>query len=608
MKVLAIASLCMLVLVILNFRALGQDQDGALSTRINATDVPQEGFQSTCVSRPAPPDELETALKAALETGNKTEVRRLEGLLEPYRETPVMTNSPDPDLPVNTSAMGLFKTMWNPSNVEVYTGSVNLDGPRQIDLKQGEDGNLYLAVNKIVPTNYQGWADVYKSTDGGLTWSFVNAIASQSAYFGEISMVVDVRSDSDLDSTRIVLFYTRSINVDMAGATLRCASFLRDGTGFMGGASEIRTPVTGCKMGSPSGYSDGAYSGLGTYLGVVAAEYSNNGDTSRAIRIFRSTDWGLTWDGRILVSTNQDFYPTAAFKPGHSIADDSVYVAVERRLGPANSLVRIAATKFTSTGTDYIMYYLPDKDTASVYEKPFINIRQTGREYGTRREVIVTTRKNGRGVYHYNKSDGAGWRLDGVLAGTSRISHTFCASDSLTANGGYFIATWTDSTGDSIGVRRGVLGNLGDRIYNKDQRVSPSVLPACAIYKQGSDKYIACAFVGYGPENVYFNNEALNAVSVERTPDEPSGFALQQNYPNPFNPRTVISSQLSVVSNVKLAIYDVLGREVMVLVNERRAAGAYEDTFDASGLASGVYIYRLTAGSFVAARKMVLMK
>ena len=88
----------------------------------------------------------------------------------------------------------------------------------------------------------------------------------------------------------------------------------------------------------------------------------------------------------------------------------------------------------------------------------------------------------------------------------------------------------------------------------------------------------------------------------------PGRFALEQNYPNPFNPKTVVSSQLPVASNVKLVVYDLLGREVAVLVNERRAPGDYQDSFNGSALASGVYVYRLTAGSFVQSRKMVLLK
>jgi photosystem II stability/assembly factor-like uncharacterized protein len=74
----------------------------------------------------------------------------------------------------------------------------------------------------------------------------------------------------------------------------------------------------------------------------------------------------------------------------------------------------------------------------------------------------------------------------------------------------------------------------------------------------------------------------------------PVGFNLDQNYPNPFNPTTVISYQLPVVSNVRLGVYDLLGREVAVLVNERKAPGSYEVKFDGAGLASGVYFYRLS--------------
>jgi hypothetical protein len=88
----------------------------------------------------------------------------------------------------------------------------------------------------------------------------------------------------------------------------------------------------------------------------------------------------------------------------------------------------------------------------------------------------------------------------------------------------------------------------------------------------------------------------------------PTAFSLEQNYPNPFNPTTVISYQLPVVSSVRIVIYDLLGREVAVLVNERKAAGSYEVQFDASGLSSGVYLYRLTAGSFTQTLKMVAVK
>lgn len=93
-----------------------------------------------------------------------------------------------------------------------------------------------------------------------------------------------------------------------------------------------------------------------------------------------------------------------------------------------------------------------------------------------------------------------------------------------------------------------------------------------------------------------------------------NSFSLQQNYPNPFNPSTTIAYQLASISNVKLDIFDVLGRKVGTLVSSRQAAGAYSVNFNASRLSSGVYFYRLQATTtndgqnFVETKKMMLVK
>jgi hypothetical protein len=85
-------------------------------------------------------------------------------------------------------------------------------------------------------------------------------------------------------------------------------------------------------------------------------------------------------------------------------------------------------------------------------------------------------------------------------------------------------------------------------------------------------------------------------------------FALEQNYPNPFNPSTSIKYAVSNQQFVLLKVYDVLGNEVATLVNEEKAPGHYEVEFNAAGLSSGIYIYRLQSGDFVQSRKMLLLK
>jgi hypothetical protein len=97
--------------------------------------------------------------------------------------------------------------------------------------------------------------------------------------------------------------------------------------------------------------------------------------------------------------------------------------------------------------------------------------------------------------------------------------------------------------------------------------------------------------------------------SIEPVASEvPRQFELHQNYPNPFNPNTTIKYELPGFSMVRLSVFDILGREVSVLANDRENAGLYEVKFDAAGLSSGVYFYKLTAGQFVQTRKMTVVK
>jgi len=135
-------------------------------------------------------------------------------------------------------------------------------------------------------------------------------------------------------------------------------------------------------------------------------------------------------------------------------------------------------------------------------------------------------------------------------------------------------------------------------------------------------------YYGYPvPENLRYTNTALltggsdgkplgdlnwfpeQITSVTKAPaGVPASFDLSQNYPNPFNPSTKIDFTIPSSSQVVLKVFNVLGQEVASLVNGTMTAGSHTVTFDASKLASGVYLYKITAGSFVSTRKMVLLK
>ncbi|MEQ8525163.1 lamin tail domain-containing protein [Gracilimonas sp.] len=120
---------------------------------------------------------------------------------------------------------------------------------------------------------------------------------------------------------------------------------------------------------------------------------------------------------------------------------------------------------------------------------------------------------------------------------------------------------------------------------------------------------------GYSPATDEFtplyyrlNLERAMETSGEVETGLPKSFDLKQNYPNPFNPTTNIAFDLPQAANVQLTVYDMLGRKVATLVNERMTAGSHTAAFDASRLASGMYIYRIEAGSFESIKKMMLIK
>jgi len=124
-----------------------------------------------------------------------------------------------------------------------------------------------------------------------------------------------------------------------------------------------------------------------------------------------------------------------------------------------------------------------------------------------------------------------------------------------------------------------------------------------SFYEKNGYIYVGTSGLGV------WRRSAAEIVGVQSiTSKVPEKCSLSQNYPNPFNPRTVIRYQISEISEVVLKIYDINGRELQTLVNKSQTPGTYSVTFNGSGLSSGVYFYKLTAGDFSTTRKMYLIK
>ncbi len=172
-----------------------------------------------------------------------------------------------------------------------------------------------------------------------------------------------------------------------------------------------------------------------------------------------------------------------------------------------------------------------------------------------------------------------------------------------------------------------ILGGGGYSIYIEDDflyclsmhqlRVvnisNPSALKLVGFYPLpggiGSDLYAKNGLVYVPMQNggIYFI-QFDKTTSIKGVDNIINEYVLSQNYPNPFNPGTIISYSIPKQSSVLLRIFDALGKEVKVLVNEIKASGSYKERFDASNLSSGIYFYRLAIGDFVETKKLVLLR
>ena len=172
---------------------------------------------------------------------------------------------------------------------------------------------------------------------------------------------------------------------------------------------------------------------------------------------------------------------------------------------------------------------------------------------------------------------------------------------------------FADSVVTSLEIKNGLIfAGINNKLFiSRDNGISWSPIntgfdnTAIPTFTLG-DNFL---FAGSWGEGVWRRplSEVITGITVDRN-ILPSQFSLNQNYPNPFNPTTTISYQLSANSKVTLKIYDVLGNEVASLVNEEKPAGRYSVNFNGSKLASGVYFYRMQAGSIVETKKLILLK
>jgi len=197
----------------------------------------------------------------------------------------------------------------------------------------------------------------------------------------------------------------------------------------------------------------------------------------------------------------------------------------------------------------------------------------------------------GTGTHGMYRSDDTGSTWLEVNAGLFTRSQKAISSMIINPRGHIFIATYGGVFESS---------DNGDHWIARNEGLADTTVWSMTIDSAG---YL---YVGT-LSGIYRSIQSTSSVEHLGT-DLPNQISLSQNYPNPFNPTTIINYSVPKPTHVKIIIYDVLGSEIATLVNERKQPGEYKVTWNAEGMSSGIYVYRLIAGEFIETKKMVVIR
>ncbi len=454
------------------------------------------------------------------------------------------------------------------------------DGPQVWTQDLTANGPVFQACIVLDPTTpqtmYAGTASagVYKTTDGGSTWSQVNSGLSNLTVW---ALAISASSPSTL--------YAGTSSSGVFKTT-------NGGTSW----TQVITGITDSPLGIQS------ISVSQTDPNDVLCCVWDGATANVTTGMFRTTNGGTSWTGsnagmlackniltivRNPLNHNTVYCGTSFLLPNPpGTGPCYVYKSYD---GGSNWINSSAGLGQTTTNIDPIRCLSVGTDTVTVLAGLFWNSANGGPWYSTNGGGTWTQINNGFGITVF---PGSLLRSCMIRPGSSAEFFVGCDATNQ-APGGVWQTTnagavWSNFSGGTLSSTASVRAFA---YRTSDNTVFAGVGGASGTTTGSVHEYTELPLGVHNP--------------VSSTPKE---FSLMQNYPNPFNPSTVIQFSIPKTSFVSLKIYDMLGREISTLVSETKQAGSYEYNFNASNLPSGVYLYKIAAGDFTAAKKMMLVK
>ncbi len=371
-----------------------------------------------------------------------------------------------------------------------------------------------------------------------------------------------------------------------------------------------------------------------------------NGTGHSEIYLKRSTDFGATWSDDIRISNNSG----SSNKPSISNNGDLICIAWEdnrdgnteiyTRRSPDGGVSWGSETRISNNSSNSqeasisvsgqnVFLAWSDNRNGSIFEIYYVRSLDGGLSWGSENrftnnstisnnssvsnsgqtviigwgELAGFTSKN---YYKKSTDNGANWSPEYQLSSNSNTSF---APQVIITSTNLVHSVWPDERNGVIEV---FYKSSFDSIYNwsTDLRLNTVASLTPDICYSDTNVHVVWADNRNSNFEIYYKrNPVGNPIGIQQVSSQvPSGFSLSQNYPNPFNPATNIKISVPKSEFVRLSVYDVTGKEVAALVNEKLSAGVYNVDFNASELSSGVYFYRLTSGSFTDVKKMMLVK